>query len=222
MSVLMVVAHPDDEVLGAGGTMARHARAGEPVDILFLADGVRARGEASDVAAGERRMAAARNAAHVLGARPPRFLNLPDNRLDGMELLDIVQAIEAVIAEIGPDTIYTHHHGDLNIDHVLCQRAVLTACRPQPGSTVRRIFAMEIASSTEWNAPDGGFAPTRFVDIVETLEIKQQALRAYAEEMRPFPHARSYEALEALARWRGATVGRAAAEAFVVLREIEG
>jgi LmbE family N-acetylglucosaminyl deacetylase len=202
--------------------MARHARAGEAVDILFLADGVGARGDAADVAAGERRMAAARNAAEVLGARPPRFLNLPDNRLDGMELLDIVQAIEAVIAEIKPDTVYTHHNGDLNIDHVLCQRAVLTACRPQPGSPVRRIFAMEVASSTEWNAPDGGFAPTRFVNIADTLEVKHQALKAYAEEMRPFPHARSYEALEALARWRGAAVGCAAAEAFMVLRDIVG
>jgi N-acetylglucosamine malate deacetylase 1 len=220
-TVLAVVAHPDDEVLGAGGTLARHAAKGDAVHILFLADGVGARGD--DKAAAERRVKAARLAASALGAHAPEFLSLPDNRLDRLDLLDIVQPIESAIRKIAPATIYTHHAGDVNIDHEVCQRAVLTACRPLPGSTVLRIYAMEVASSTEWSSPQSGnaFIPTHFVDISGTREAKRRALEAYGEEMRLFPHARSYEAVDALATWRGASVGLPAAEAFMVVREIE-
>ena len=220
-TILAIVAHPDDEALGAGGTLARHAAKGDAVHILFLADGVGARG--NDKAAAERRVKAARLAASALGARGPEFLGLPDNRLDRLDLLDIVQPIENVIRKIAPQTIYTHHAGDLNVDHEHCHRAVLTACRPLPGSPVRRIYAMEVASSTEWSSPNLGnaFMPTHFVDISDTLQAKRRALEAYGEEMRPFPHARSYEAVDALAAWRGASAGLRAAEAFMVVREIE-
>jgi LmbE family N-acetylglucosaminyl deacetylase len=216
--VLALVAHPDDEVLGVGGTLARHAAQGQNVYIAFLADGVGAR--SGDKAAAERRAAASRQAAKILGAHPPRFLGFEDQRLDAVELLDIVRKVEALIEEIQPVIVYTHHHGDLNLDHVICQRAVMTACRPLPGSPVRRIYAMEVASSTEW-APGEVFNPTRFVDVSSMMDIKRRALEAYAEEMRPFPHARSFDALDALARWRGSSVGLTAAEAFAVLREIE-
>ena len=220
-NVLAIVAHPDDEVLGAGGTLARHAAKGDAVHILFLADGVGARG--NDKAAAERRVKAARLAASALGAREPEFLGLPDNRLDGLDLLDIVQPIENAIRKIAPETIYTHHAADLNVDHGLCHRAVLTACRPLPGSPVRRIYAMEVASSTEWSSPNLGnaFMPTHFVDISDTLQAKRRALEAYGEEMRSFPHPRSYEAVDALAAWRGASAGLRAAEAFMVVREIK-
>jgi LmbE family N-acetylglucosaminyl deacetylase len=219
--VLVVVAHPDDEVLGAGGTLARHARAGSKVHILFLADGVGARG--ADKAAAERRIAAARKAAACLGAQEPVFLGLPDNRLDSLDLLDVTQAIEGIIAKTDPAVVYTHHAGDLNIDHAICHRAVLTACRPLPGSNVRAIYAMEVASSTEWAAPSAvnAFQPSRFVDISAVQDLKRRALQAYVEEMRPYPHPRSFEAIEALVKWRGATAGLQAAEAFMVLREVE-
>lgn len=219
-TVLAVVAHPDDEVLGAGGTLARHAANGDAVHILFLADGVGARG--GDKAAAGRRADAARAAASALGAREPQFLGLPDNRLDRLELLDIVQPIEKVVAALAPQTIYTHHVGDLNIDHALCHRAVLIACRPLDGSSVLRIYAMEVPSSTEWSSPQccAPFTPARFVDISETQGKKRLALEAYGEEMRPFPHPRSFEAVNALAAWRGASAGLKAAEAFMVIREI--
>ena len=219
--ILAVVAHPDDEVLGAGGTLARHAASGDEVHIVFLTDGVGARG--NDRAAVERRAKAARLAASLLGACEPQFLGYPDNRLDRVDLLDITQAIEQVIKEIAPSTIYTHHAGDLNIDHVLCHRAVLTACRPMAGSKVRRIYAMEVPSSTEWSSPysASAFVPTHFVDISATQEAKRRALEAYAEEMRAFPHPRSFEAIDALATWRGASAGLHVAEAFMVLREID-
>jgi LmbE family N-acetylglucosaminyl deacetylase len=219
-SVLALVAHPDDEVLGAGGTLAGHAARGDQVHIVCLTDGVGARGD--DRAAVARRAEAAARAASILGAHPPKFLGFPDNRLDQVTLLDVVQAIEGAIDALKPVTIYTHHEGDLNIDHAICHRAILTACRPMPGSIVRNIFAMEVASSTEWASPNSAtaFAPTRYVDISLTMAVKRRAIEAYAEEMRSFPHPRSIEAITALATWRGANVGLTAAEAFMVVREV--
>lgn len=219
--VLVSVAHPDDEVLGAGGTIARHAVAGDDVHIVFLTDGVGSRGV--DVAAAQRRATAAREAAKILGAKEPTFFDFPDNRLDDVNLLDVVKALESVIFELRPTIVYTHCSGDLNIDHQICHRAVLTACRPVANASVRRIYTMEIASSTEWGSPSASerFVPTRFVDISQTAAIKRQALEAYAEEMREFPHSRSLEAIEALARWRGASAGLHAAEAFGIVRDIE-
>jgi N-acetylglucosamine malate deacetylase 1 len=220
MKILAMAAHPDDEVLGAGGTLARHVEQGDDVEIAFLTDGVAARGH--DNAASSRRAAAALAAARVLGAAEPRFLTFRDNRLDSVALLDVVKAVESIVQSVAPQTIYTHHAGDLNIDHLICHRAVMTACRPLPGTTVRRILAMEVPSSTEWALDAGGsFVPTCYVDISVTRARKHRALQAYAEELRSFPHPRSLEAIAALEQWRGATVGLPCAEAFMVLRDIQ-
>jgi N-acetylglucosamine malate deacetylase 1 len=223
--VLAVCAHPDDEALGVGGTLARHSAEGDQVCLLFLSDGVTSRAHghdpntSKDEIAARKRMAAV--AAAALGAQPPRFLDLPDNRLDGVELLDVVKQIEAVLADLHPTIIYTHHINDLNVDHRIAHQAVLTACRPLPGHSVQAIYAFETASSTEWE-PAGlgvGFRPTRYVDISAFRAAKQAAIRAYAAEMRPFPHPRSLEAIEAQWRWRGAQAGMAAAEGLVVVRQ---
>ncbi len=223
-SVLVVAAHPDDEVLGVGATIARHASSGDTVHVLILADGESSRAaQGSDTAgAVEARNDAAKAAARILGAQPPRFAGLPDNRLDGQDLLDVVQVIEDAISRTTASIIYTHHGGDLNIDHAVAHRATLTACRPLPGSTVREIYAFETPSSTEWESIEqtGGFRPNHWVEITSSLDRKMAALDAYASEMRPFPHARSREAIEALARLRGCQAGVAAAEAFAVLRSI--
>lgn len=222
--VLVVVAHPDDEVLGCGGTLARHAGAGDHVEVLILADGVTARtrnGEAakSDLAL---RQQAAHAAANALGISAPRMLRFPDNRLDTVPLLDVVQAVVTCGAELRPDIVYTHHGGDLNIDHQIAHRAVATACRPVPAATIRAIYTFETPSSTDWLSPQQSemFSAVRFVDICDTLPQKMAALRCYESEMRAFPHTRSYESIEALARLRGTQVGLAAAEAFGVLREV--
>jgi len=222
MSILIVAAHPDDEVLGCGGTIRRHTEAGERVDILFVCDGVSARGQRADGSEGEIRREAGRKAAEILGTQVPRFLDFQDNQLDTISLLSVVQAIEKVLAELRPHTIYTHHSGDLNIDHSLINRAVLTACRPQPEGLVKNIYAFEVVSSTEWAEPAHGkaFIPCHFVDIEPYLDTKLAALEAYSFEMRPFPHPRSAEAVMALARWRGSCAGLASAEAFQVLRQI--
>lgn len=218
MNVLVVVAHPDDEVLGCGGTIALHAKGGDVVYVLFLTSGVGSRKETT-VEELPKRAEAAGLAHSKLRVHHIKTCGFPDNQLDDESILIIVQDIEEVIQVCNPSVVYTHHAGDLNVDHQICHRAVMTACRPLPGSNIRRIYGIEVLSSTEWGSIP--FVPTRFVDISTTMSLKMEALRAYDEEMRPFPHARSYEAVEALAKLRGASVGLQAAEAFVVLRDIE-
>jgi N-acetylglucosamine malate deacetylase 1 len=216
--VLVVAAHADDEALGCGGTIARHAGSGDSVDVVFLADGVTSR---ADAVLTERR-AAAIKACSILGSNTPTFFDFLDQQLDNVGLLQVVQAIEPIIEKVRPTVIYTHHGGDLNLDHQIVHQAVMTALRPMPSSTYRAIYAFEVASSTEWASSAIGtpFRPDHFVAIENTLEKKIEALQAYDREMRDFPHARSYDALRALAVLRGASVGVRAAEAFVTLRSI--
>jgi LmbE family N-acetylglucosaminyl deacetylase len=146
---------------------------------------------------------------------------MADNRLDSVDLLDIVKLVEDHVSACRPDIVYTHHGGDLNIDHRRVHEAVLTACRPLPGMGSRAVYAFETPSSTEWaDETLPVFRPTRFVDISDTLDTKLAALDAYESEMRAFPHPRSIESVTALARWRGACAGVAAAEAFVVVHEV--
>lgn len=218
--ILIVVAHADDEVLGCGGTIARHVAEGDVVHLAILADGVSSRpGTASDEL--KRRMAASENARQILGITSSRFFGLPDNRLDNLPLIDIVQPLEALIKRLRPHTVYTHHHGDLNVDHRITHRTVVTACRPLPGSSVKKILTFEILSSTEWNSPDGArFTPNWYVQIDEYIETKLNALNAYQEEMRNEPHSRSIEHIRTLAKHRGYTVGINTAEAFECIRFI--
>lgn len=224
-TILVIAAHPDDEVLGAGGALARWAAEGADVHVAFLADGVGSREvEALNTAELDTRRQAARQACTALGLQhAPTFDDLPDNRLDTIPLLDVTQSIEALIERLKPDTVLTHHAGDLNIDHRRVHQAVLTACRPQPGHPVRQLLFFEVASSTEWQTPGSGptFMPNVFIDISDTMDRKRAALSAYEHEMRAWPHARSIEAVEHLARWRGASVGVAAAEAFMLGRLIQ-
>jgi LmbE family N-acetylglucosaminyl deacetylase len=212
MTVLCVAAHPDDEVLGAGGTLALHHFEGQRVCMLFLTSGVGARDGNPD-----ERLLMADKACAAIGAERLSHYEYPDQRLDAVDILDVTQSIEQVMRAVKPDTVYTHHFGDRNKDHRVVHDAVMTACRPVPGSSVKRIYGFEVPSSTEWGH---GFVPTRFVDISTALEPKRAALLAYDMEMRPFPHPRSMQAIDALAQWRGASAGLTAAEAFMVLREI--
>lgn len=225
-AVLVLAAHPDDEVLGVGGTIARHAAAGDRVHIVIAAEGATARDAVRDAesrrAEIERLKDASRRAAQELGAASVRFLGFPDNRCDSVDLLDLVKAVETAMTELRPSTVYVHHAGDVNVDHRLLHQAAVTACRPLPGQAAVRMLSFETASSTEW-APPGSFPafqPTVFVDIDPYWPKKLAALRAYGQEMRPWPHARSVEALEHLGRWRGASAGVEMAEAFMLLRDI--
>lgn len=219
-TVLVVAAHTDDEALGCGGTIAKHVAQGDVVYAVFFADGVTSRPGATS-AEPELRTAAAAKAHSILGIKQSLMLGFPDNRMDTVPLLDIVQKLEAVIDEVQPNVIYTHHYGDLNIDHRITHQAVMTACRPVPGSPVKEIYAFEVLSATEWNTPGVcSFTPHLFVDITEHLEAKMSALSAYQLELREPPHSRSITNTKRLAELRGSVVGVGAAEAMMALRVI--
>lgn len=226
MTTLVVAAHPDDEVLGAGGTIARRTRAGEDVAVLILGQGLASRESEPDPGLGAR-IAALRDCASkacgILGVTEITFRDLPDNSFDSLPLLDVVREVEAVVGELEPDTVFTHHPSDLNVDHSLTARAVLTATRPAPGCPVRSLCWFEVASSTEWafQALGPPFKPSYFVDVADTLELKTQALACYESEVRPFPHPRSAESIRARAVAWGSAVGCEAAEAFEVARTVE-
>lgn len=218
--VLVVAAHTDDEALGCGGTLARHVADGDRVYAVFLADGVTSRPGAT-TAELEQRNSAAAKAHRILGIEKAYMLGFPDNRMDGVPLLDIVQRLEGVVAEVRPEVIYTHHFGDLNVDHRITHQAVLTACRPVPGASVREIYAFEVLSSTEWNTPGvASYVPNVFVDISAHLHTKLEAVEAYALEMREEPHSRSSINTKRLAEFRGNSVGLAAAESFCLVRSL--
>jgi len=219
-TVLIVAAHADDEALGCGGTIARHADEGDSTYLVLMADGVNSRTGASK-ADMELRRSAAERAQKILGITEVHHLSFPDNRIDSIPLLDIVQELEPVVQRIAPSVIYTHHDGDLNIDHRRTQEAVMTACRPHPGCSVKEIYGFEVLSSTEWATPQTKpFTPTLYVDISAQFPTKLAALEAYAEEMRSTPHSRSVAHVEALAQHRGYSIGVQVAEAFVVYRVI--
>ena len=216
--VLVVAAHADDEVLGCGGTIARHVAEGDTVYAVFMADGVTSRAQADTVDQAERNRAA-EQARQILGIKQNFYLDLPDNRLDSIPLVEVIQSLEPIIQQLRPSIIYTHHHGDLNVDHRITHQAVLTACRPQPGSSVLEIYAFEVISSTEWNTLTvEPFLPNYHVDISEYLRTKLKALDAYQMEMRPAPHSRCIEHIEHLAKHRGYSMGLEAAESFVMIR----
>lgn len=176
-SVLVVVAHPDDEVLGCGGTMARLAQEGHEVRVAILAEGMTSRSpqrEQADPKQLHHLHKQAQQAADKLHVKEVVVASLPDNRLDTVPLLEVVKLIEELIEKFRPEVIYTHHPGDLNVDHEVVHRAVLTATRPMPGQKVREIFAMEVPSSTEWafQRLEPSFRPNVFVDITGTLETR--------------------------------------------------
>jgi LmbE family N-acetylglucosaminyl deacetylase len=223
--IAVVAAHPDDEALGCGATMARHAAEGDEVHVLIVAEGATSRNEARSRTASRQELSqlalSAREANRLLGTSSLELLEFPDNRLDSVDLLDVVKAVESFLEKHKPQKVYTHWPFDLNIDHRAVSEAVQTACRPLPLSTLEQLLFFEVPSSTEWSVRSGAsFDPTYFVDVSATFESKRRALSAYAGEMRPWPHPRSIEAVESLARWRGSTVGVKAAEAFVLGRAL--
>jgi LmbE family N-acetylglucosaminyl deacetylase len=225
MNVLVVAAHPDDEVLGCGGTVARLGREGHSVYMAILGEGITSRHSlrvSADPAALKALHACSQRVADLLGVKELSLHGLPDNRFDALPLLDVIKVVEELIARWHPTSIYTHHGGDLNVDHQVVSRAVLTATRPMEDHPVRELYTFEIASSTEWafQRISPVFNPNVFIDIAETLPVKLEAMRQYESEARKFPHPRSPEALTAIAQRWGSVIGRNAAEAFEAVRLI--
>lgn len=226
--ILIVAAHPDDEILGAGATMAKHAAQGDIVHVVICATGAASRysgGQSlNDKVSSEidELKTCANLAAKALGTRAPIFLDFPDNQLDSITLLELIHKLEPIVNEVNPHIIYTHNGGDLNVDHEMVHRATVTSTRPLPGSNIEAIYTFETLSSTEWTSAQQQFpfVPNRFVDVSKHFDKKMAALKCYASEMRTFPHPRSYEAIEALAKLRGAVSGTEKAEAFGVFRQV--
>jgi LmbE family N-acetylglucosaminyl deacetylase len=225
MIILVVAAHPDDEILGCGGTMTRLAREGHEVRIAIVAEGMSSRyahREDADQQQMQHLHARAQQAADMVGAKELVLCKLPDNRLDTVPLLDVVKTVENLVARFRPEIIYTHHPGDLNVDHGVVHRAVLTATRPMAGQCVRDVYAFDVPSSTEWAFQSFGpsFRANVFVDIADSLETKIAAMGCYDTEIRSFPHPRSAEALRAIATRWGSVVGLEAVEAFELIRSV--
>jgi LmbE family N-acetylglucosaminyl deacetylase len=223
-TVLILAAHPDDEVLGCGGTIAKFVDEGAIVHVAFLADGVASRpGEQAAIKLELiARRSAAQKACEILGVKSVSFGEFPDNRMDTVPMLDITRAVEAIIVEYQPKVVFTNHIGDVNIDHRRLHEAVVIACRPQQGHPVKTLLCFEVPSSTEWQLTGSApaFTPNWFVDISNTLNRKLAALEAYDHELRAWPHPRSQKGVVHLAHWRGATIGVEAAEAFVLGRQL--
>ena len=222
---LIVAAHPDDEILGCGATMARLIRQGHHVAIAILAEGITSRSRSRDEA--DQSMLTtlrthAQKAANVLGIKDVFFSGLPDNRLDTIPLLEVAKIVEELIEHVGPERVYTHHGGDLNVDHAIVSRAVMIATRPVPDCPVRELYQFEVPSSTEWAFQhfEPSFRPNVFMDVSDTLTLKLQAMACYESEARTFPHPRSPEALAAIATRWGSVSGFKAAEAFQLVRAL--
>ncbi len=222
--ILIVAAHPDDEILGCGGTIARLVNDGCQVYVLILCRGIAGRYENSDADNIKSQMEELEKQAYManetIGVKKVFFHDFPDNRLDTIALLDVVKVIERIKESVKPGIVFTHYAGDLNIDHQITYKAVLTATRPLLSETVRQIYSFEVLSSTEWNYPLK-FSPNVFFDITDTIEGKMKAMGQYKSELRKFPHPRSIEAMESNAKVWGMKVGLKYAEAFECVRTIK-
>ena len=220
--ILVVAAHPDDETLGCGGAIAKHSNEGDEVKVIVMTDGVSSRfiSKSKEV---KNRNEALQKAMRILGADLLRCGEFPDNMLDTVPLLELIQYIENLKKDFNFDIIYTHSPSDLNIDHRIIFEATLTAFRPEPEECITEIRSFEIPSSTDYSSGkiNQNFSSNLFIDTSSHHELKLKALGCYDMELRDFPHSRSLESVNALAKTRGASVGLKMAEAFEVIRRIE-
>lgn len=222
--VLIVAAHPDDEILGCGGTIARLVKEGNKAITLILGEGKTARDVLRDKNKRETEISKLKKEAleanKIIGVSEVILFDFPDNRFDEVALLDIVKTIEKIKQKVKPDIIFTHYQRDLNIDHQIVNKAVLTATRPTDTETVKEIYSFEVLSSTEWNYPNK-FIPDTYFDITETTDKKLKAMSCYKSELKMFPHPRSLEGIKLNASYWGMKVGLKYAEVFKCVRSIK-
>lgn len=220
-TILVVAAHPDDEILGCGATIARLIQEGCEAHTLILGEGITSRDEKRN--ADNRRAEIEELRKHVykankvIGVEDVILKDLPDNRFDSLPLLDIVKIVEKIKREKKPDIIFTHYQNDLNIDHGITYRAVITATRPIKDESVKEVLSFEVASSTEWNYPLS-FSPDVFFDVSETINLKLKALKEYKGEMKDAYHPRSIEGVKLQAKLWGIKTGMHYVEAFKAVR----
>jgi len=217
--ILCIVAHPDDEVLGLGGTLIKHNLNGDSVEIVFLSDGEGSKNNNIN----KNRLNNAKKCSKIIGSTIYKIYDFPDQKLDTVPKIEIIQSIEEILYKVKPDILYTHHVGDINHDHQIVSHAVLTALRPLNKSMANtEIRFFETPSSTEQspNIEQYLFKPNFYVSIKKEWDIKRKALEAYSNELGVFPHPRSIKSIEALAIKRGAESGLEKAEAFYIIRKI--
>ena len=224
-TILVIAAHPDDEILGCGATMAMHSNRGDKVNTLIFSRGILSRINEKNT---KDKLSLLKNASikanKIVGAKKIILENFPDNEIDSLHLIQFARIMEREIKLINPDIIYTHHHSDLNSDHDIINRATMIACRPIPDSKISKILTFEVNSSTEWSNKNsnGNFSPNYFVKVSNSSFLKKiNALKCYKSEMRKWPHPRSLRALKVLAQRRGSMVGLDMAEAFSLFRVIK-
>ena len=221
MKVLVIAAHPDDEVLGVGGTIAKLSSEGNEVYVHIVTDG-----SSTQYAGDETKLKEKQNEAlkanEILGVKKVYFGNLPDMKLDIIPHIEINKELERVISEVKPEMIFTHHGGDVNKDHKLIFEATLVAARPVKGSIIKELYTYETASSTEWGDTSSKdyFIPNTFYDISNFIDIKCKALEEYKTEIRDYPHPRSIQAIKNYANFKGNKVGYDFGEAFRLVRKL--
>ena len=224
MRILVVASHPDDEVLGAGASIAKWSQSGHEVYTLILGEGVTSRQSNRDLDSNSDQLAILKSemmrANEKLGVKEVFTENLPDNRFDQIDLLEVVKLVEKIIDNIKPELVLTHFKSDLNIDHQITNQAVLTATRPTPQNLVKAVWTFETLSATEWNYPLS-FSPNLFQQVnQDQLECKVKAMQMYRSELRDYPHPRSLEGIRISAQNWGMKSGVQFAEAFQILREL--
>ena len=217
--ILIVVSHPDDEVLGCFGTVARLIKEGYEAYTLILGEGKTSRDEMkeNEIVLLKEEISKANK---LIGIKKVFIESLPDNRFDSVDLLDIIKIINKVKEEIKPDIVFTHFENDLNIDHQITYKAVITATRPMENECVKEIYAFEVLSSTEWNYPLS-FTPDVFFDISNTLNLKLEAMKEYQSELREYPHPRSLKGIKLNSQYQGMRIGIKNVEAFKSIRVIK-
>lgn len=219
--VLIVAAHPDDEVLGCFGTVAKMIKDGYEAYTLILSGGKTSRGEVEQAELDNLKVEMIK-ANKLIGIKEVFQADFPDNSFDKVPLLEIVKKIEELKTLIKPSIIFTHHIGDMNIDHQITHKAVLTATRPMADECVKTIYSMEVPSSTEWNSffKETIFVPNVFFDITETIDKKVEAMAIYDSELRDYPHPRSLQFIKELAKTNGIKIGLNYSENFMLVRQI--
>lgn len=228
--IMIVAAHPDDELLGLGASMHKLINNLQvETHVVILGEGLTSRADKRDTENWKKELKIHQNnikeAQKCIGYQTVNTYDFPDNRFDSVALLDLVKTVEKEKSEFQPEIIFTHHGGDLNIDHQKTFEAVMTACRPMKGELVRSIFTFETPSATEWSAPTqpSPFVPNVFIDVSEKdVEAKIDGMEKYQFEKRNYPHPRSPKSLRIRAQYRGLTVGCEFAEAFCLVRSVSG
>lgn len=216
MRVLVIAPHPDDEVLGCGGTIAKHSMKGDEVHLCIITEGYTPDWSEEYL---KNRPLEIEKSSKILGIKKVHFLKYPTAKLDTIPQKELNDSLSEIINKIKPAIMYIPHYTDIHQDHPIIFRSALIAARPKKDCHVRKILSYETLSETEWGYPRH-FRPNLYVDISDTIELKIKAMRAYGSELKEFPHPRSLEGIKTLAKKRGSEVGLKYAEAFEVIREI--